>query len=152
MSTVFIYLYPIGTCFFVLQVLVSAFVIGWSSFRNNYVYYMCQNFQRQFSVVVSASLIGQSSSSYFTFLHMYEHLLFYYQRQGVVSFYHKQISVVFSASLIGQSSLIFITVLHMFQQVFFYYQRHGVVTSLSLCLEKKLVCGYLKINLIFISI
>ena len=71
-------------------------------------------------MVVSASLIGQSSLSFITVLHTFEHVLFYYQRQGLVSFfYHKQFSVVVSTSLISQSSLSFITVLHMFEKVFF---------------------------------
>ena len=89
-------------------------------------------------MVVSASLIGQWSLSFISALHVFEHVLFYYQRQSVVSFYyHKHFSVVVSASLIGQPSLAFITVLHMFEHVLFYYQRHGVVTSLSLYLKRK---------------
>ena len=84
--------------------------------------------RKQFTVVVSGSLIGQSSLSFNTVLHMFEHVLFHYQRQGVVCFYyHKQFSVVVSDSLIVQSSLSFITVLQMFEHVWFYYQRQGVV-------------------------
>ena len=50
---------------------------------------MCQNvffYHMQFSVVIKASLIGQSSLSFIAVLHMFEHVLFDYQRHGVVSF------------------------------------------------------------------
>ena len=75
--------------FFVSQVLVSAFVIGWPSFwellcllhLSTFVFH----FHKQFCVVVSDSLIGQSSLSFITVLHMFEHVLFYYRRQVVVT-------------------------------------------------------------------
>ena len=40
---------------------------------------------KQFSVLVSDSLIGQSSLSFITVSHMFEQVLFYCQRQGVVT-------------------------------------------------------------------
>ena len=96
------------------------------------------HFHKQFSVVVSASLIGQSSLSFITSLHMLEHVLFLLSKTRCGLFYYpKHFSVDVSDSLIGHSSLSFNTGLHMLEHVLFYYQRQAVVKSLSLRLKRK---------------
>ena len=84
--------------------------------------------------VLVSSLICQSSLSFINVSHIFERLLFYYQRQGVVSFITLSISVGLfpPLSLIGQSSLSFIAVLHMFEHVLFYYQKKGVVSFITI--------------------
>ena len=123
---------------------ISAFVIGWPSFRNYFVYYMCR-----YVSFNSISISGWSSQLLWLASRVYALLpsrtclntcSFFFKdkktRCGLFCYY-KQFSVVVSASTIGQSSLSFITVLHMFEQVLFKYQRQWVITSLSLCLKRK---------------
>ena len=103
------------------------------------------HFHKQISVVVSASLIGQSSSSFITVSHKFKQLLLHYQRQGVFFFITISNSVWSPQLLIGQSGLSVFTVLDTFGQNLFYYQGQVVVTSLSLCFKRK---NYVAVSII----
>ena len=129
MSTVFIYFYPIGLVFATSDWLKADWklILDWCIRQNMFLIFLFRkiwsrvcdwlaefyelicllhvptwcvfDFQKQFSVVVSASLIDQSSLSFITVLHMIEHVLFYYQRQRVVSFITISYSVWLSPPL-----------------------------------------------------